>query len=367
MIVPLAAPTRFAEGEREAVMAAVRDVIDSDRWILGPAVERFETEFGAYLGFGDVVAVANGTDALTIAMCALDLEPGSAVLVAANEGGYAATACRQAGLVPVVMDIDERSMIPSVATAESAMREGVRAIVVTHLHGEAGDIHQLDAWRRDHSLRLIEDCAQATGARLDGVHVGARGDAATFSFYPTKNLGALGDAGAAVFVDATHAAKARALREYGWGDRFRVDLARGRNSRMDSLQAAALSARLPFLDSRNAARRAISGRYRASFDSSFARIHGNAKTTVAHHSVAVTLHRERLAGHLAAHGVETVVHSPYMLAEMPGIAAHAPANGAPVATSLRDRTLSLPCFAELTEAEVAHVVEAIGEWNDLIA
>jgi aminotransferase EvaB len=363
-MVPSAAPTRLSAGERSAVDAAVRDVIGGERWILGPVVERFEAEFAAYLGFGEVVGVGNGTDALVIAMCALELPPGSRVLIAANEGGYAAAACRLAGLEAVAMDVEELSMLPSVATAAASMMEDVAAIVVTHLHGEAGDIQQLDAWRRERGLALIEDCAQAVGARgIDG-HVGGRGDAATFSFYPTKNLATVGDAGAVVFTNPDHARRARALREYGWGERFRIDIARGRNSRMDALHASVLSARLPFLDERNERRRAISADYRAVLDGRVARLHGDAASTTAHHSVVVTNHRDQLADHLESRAIGTAVHYPFLVTEMPGVDVSAPAGSFPVAASLRDRVLSLPCFPELLDDEVAHVVDVIGRWSD---
>lgn len=360
MSVPNAAPTRMSAVERAAVDAAVRGVLDGDRWILGPVVDRFEAEFAAYLGFGEVVGVGNGTDALVIAMCALELAPGTGVLIAANEGGYAATAARLAGLTPVIMDVEELSMLPSVATATAAITEGVGAIVVTHLHGEAGDIHKLDAWRRERGLALIEDCAQAVGTH----GVGTRGDAATFSFYPTKNLGSVGDAGAVVLADPAAARRARALREHGWGERFRVEVERGRNSRMDALHASILSARLPFLDERNEARRAISAQYRAAFDGRLARVHGDARTTTAHHSVVVTEHRDDLASHFAARGIDTAVHYPFLVTEMPGLGTAEPAGGVPNAASLRDRTLSLPCFPELRDDEISQVLDAIGEWND---
>jgi dTDP-4-amino-4,6-dideoxygalactose transaminase len=353
--------------EREAVDAAVRQVLDGDRWILGPAVERFEADFAAYLGFGEVVGVGNGTDALVIALCALELAPGTGVLIAANEGGYAATAARLAGLEPIAMDVEELSMLPSVANATAAMTEGVGAIVVTHLHGEAGDIQQLDAWRREQGLALIEDCAQAAGSRGAAGHVGAHADAATFSFYPTKNLGTVGDAGAIAFADSTHARRARALREYGWGERFRVELDRGRNSRLDALHASVLSARLPFLDARNLERRAISAQYRAALAGRLARVHGDPETTTAHHCVVVTEHRDGLARFLESRRIGTAVHYPYLVTEMPGLVSSGPSGGVPVAASLRDRVLSLPCFAELRDEELAYVLNAIGEWNDTLA
>jgi len=347
------------------VNAAIARVVADGPWILGPSVEAFESEFAAYLGANHVVGVGNGTDALAIAFTALDLPRGSGVLVAANEGGYAATAARLAGLVPVEVDVDEFTMVPTVeqaeAAASSAASATISALVVTHLHGEASDIRALDEWRRTRGFALIEDCAQAHGARLDGVHVGLSGDAATFSFYPTKNLGAIGDGGAIAFTDSSLAERARALRQYGWGERYRVEVAGGRNSRLDPLQAAVLSARLPFLDGRNTVRREISAAYRKAVVKSDARIHGNAETTVAHHSVIVTPQRDALAALLDSRGIQSAVHYPHTLSEMPGLEIAVGAEPS-VAAGLRDRMLSLPSFPEMTDAEIAHVTDTLKEW-----
>lgn len=360
--VPTAAPTRLGDDERAAVLDAVQRVISDGPWILGPIVEQFESEFATYLGTDDVVGVGNGTDALVIALTTLELPAGSGVLVAANEGGYSATALRVAGLEPIVMDVDTVTMAPTVASAEAAMRQDVSAIVVTHLHGEATDIRDLDVWRKGLGLRLIEDCAQAHGARLQGRHVGLDGDAATFSFYPTKNLGAVGDAGAVAFSDLRHADKARALREYGWGERFRIDHSGGQNSRLDPLQASVLSARLPFLDQRNERRRAIAARYRTALDQSGARLHGDGETTVAHHAVVLTEERDTLAEFLANRGIGTAIHYPYLLSEMPGLRL-LPGVATPVAADLRNQVLSLPAFPELTTEEVERVVGALDQWS----
>jgi len=360
MIVPNAAPARMSEDERHAVSAAVESVLAADRWILGKAVQQFEEQFSHYLGFGSTVGVANGTDALVVAFGALELPVGSRVLVAANEGGYAAVACRLAGLEPVAMDVDELTMLPTSATAEAALRDSVCAIVVTHLHGEATDISELDQWRRAKGIALIEDCAQAAGARTNGNHLGFNADATTFSFYPTKNLAAVGDAGAVVFADATAAARARQLREYGWGERFRAELQGGRNSRLDELHAAVLLARLPYLDARNERRRAISARYRDA--AAPLHLHGDAASTVAHHSVILSDQRSGLAAYLEQRGVSTAVHYPHLLQEMPGLGLVAPA-ATPVASRQRERKLSLPCFPELEESEIAHVVESLEEWH----
>ena len=314
----------------------------------------FERAFAAYVGTepGLTVGVGNGTDALVLAMAALRLPAGSGVLVAADDGGYAATAARMAGLVPVATDVGPRG--PTVETAADGMRADVTALVVTHLHGDAVPLAELDQWRRDNGLFLIEDCAQAHGLRVDGRHVGLTGDAATFSFYPTKNLGAVGDAGAVLFADPASADRARSLRQYGWGERFRADLPGGRNSRLDPVQAAVLVARLPFLDARNTRRRAIAARYAEHVE-----LHGDRNTSVAHHAVALADDRDRLAAGLATRGVDTAVHYPWLVTEMPGLEmAPAPT---PQAARMRDRILSLPCFPELTDAEVDQVCEALEE------
>jgi aminotransferase EvaB len=358
--VPFAAPARMALAERADVRSAVERVLDSSVWVLGEEVEAFEHELAAYLGAPSdrqVVGVANGTDALAIAFAALDLQPGSAVLVAADEGGYAATAASQVGLRVRVMDVDPGTGVPTPLTAAAALGPHTRALVVTHLHGDAVPLEALDAWRRERGLLLVEDCAQAHGLREDGRHVGLTGDAATFSFYPTKNLGAVGDGGALVLPERD-AERARSLRQYGWGDRYRVERARGRNSRLDAVQAAVLRARLPHLDGRNARRREIANRYR-----DLVPLHGDPEGTVAHHAVAVLDdrdHRDRLRDHLAARDVATAVHYPWLVTEMPGL--DVAGGPCPVAADRRDRQLSLPCFPELEDDEVEHVCAVLREW-----
>jgi dTDP-4-amino-4,6-dideoxygalactose transaminase len=206
----------------------------------------------------------------------------------------------------------------------------------------------------------VEECAQAHGRPDAGEeNVGAHADVTTYSFYPTKNLGAAGDAGLVGFADESVAARARSLRQYGWGERFRVDLPHGRNTRLDPLQAAVLAARLPFLDERNARRRAIAAEYADALGPSV-RLHGDRVAGVAHHAVVVTEHRDDLAAHLAAAGVDTAVHNPYLDDEMPGLAAAGASTH--VAAWLRDRVLSLPCFPELTDDEIARVARSLAEW-----
>jgi dTDP-4-amino-4,6-dideoxygalactose transaminase len=354
MRVPVAAPTRLHAAEAAAVQQAAAEVIRGSDWVLGDPVTRFEAEFAAYVGgaAGSVVGVGNGTDALVVAFTALDLAVGAEVLVPADEGGYAATAARLAGLVPVPVDSGPDG--PTADTAGAGLTQQTAALVVTHLHGNAVPIVELDAWRRAHGLRLVEDCAQAHGLRVEGRHVGSTGDAATFSFYPTKNLGAVGDGGAVWFGDGVVADRARLLRQYGWGARYRVEHDRGRNSRLDPIQAAILSARLPFLDDRNARRRSIAIRYAERAD-----VLGDVTTSVAHHAVLLSDRRDSLAAGLDTRGVGTAVHYPWLVTEMPGL--DIPATAMPQAEARRERILSLPCFPEMTDAEVDAVCAALDD------
>ncbi len=367
LTVPAAAPTRLGPEENAAIERSIGSVVANGPWIGGPAVEGFESDFASYLGAREVVGVGNGTDALALAFASLELPPGSGVLIAATEGGYAATAARQVGLEPIVMDVDAETLMPTVTTAEAALESSrsvpVSAVVVTHLHGDAVELSALDPWRRMLGLRLVEDCAQAAGLRVGGGHVGLTGDVATFSFYPTKNLGALGDGGALAFTDRDLAARTRVLAQYGWTERYRIGVPGGRNSRLDSLQAAILSARLPFLDTRNATRRAISARYRVTL-APVARFYGDAETTIAHHAVAVGDSRDALADHLNARGIHTAHHYPFLDNEMPGLEL-TDSTPTPSANRLRDQSVSLPCFPELEGQEIDHVIAALEEWVDV--
>jgi aminotransferase EvaB len=362
--VPAAAPTRLGEVERGAVERAIESVVADGPWIGGSVLDTFESDFANFVGAHEVVGVGNGTDALALAFAVLDLPPGSCVLVTATEGGYAATAARQVGLEPIIMDVDSETLMPTLATANAALHgrptSVASAIVVTHLHGDAVDLSDLDQWRRGAGLRLVEDCAQAAGLRINGHHVGLVGEVATFSFYPTKNLGALGDGGALACSDSDLAVRARILAQYGWTERYRIGVAGGRNSRLDSLQAAILSARLPFLDERNRTRRAISARYRVAL-APVARLYGDVNTTIAHHAVAVSDRRDALAAHLAARDIQTARHYPYLDNEMPGLKlVHS--TRTPTANKLRDQSLSIPCFPEMEQREIDRVISALEEW-----
>ena len=360
-MIPVAAPTRLSVNERDGIIAGVTSVVDCDRWIGGAMVERFERDFADYTISEHVVGVGNGTDALCIALLALDLPPGSGLLVPANDGGYAATAARMVGLEPIAMDIDESTLVPTASTAsraESAHRGSFSAIVVTHLHGNVTPLAAIDEWRKAAGLALIEDCSQAHGAP----GIGTFGDAAAYSFYPTKNLGAIGDAGAVTFSSLGLAERARSIREYGWEkERFRSMLSGGRNSRLDPVQAAVLLARLPFLDERNERRRAIRDSYAKALSGGEDRVAGELGAGVAHHAVVVSARRDELANFLAKNEIDSQIHYPYLVQEMPGLAA---IGDTPVAAAVREQILSIPCFPEMSDGEVGRVKSALSAWQD---
>lgn len=361
--------------ERIAVESAARDTIRDLYWVGGDAVREFEEQFADFVGAHEAVGVGNGTDALVIAMKSLQLPVGSQVLVCATDGGYSAIAARQAGLTPVVIDIDHETWMPTRETAQSALTGLTSAIVITHLHGNLIMLSDIDYWRKEHGLAMIEDCAQAHGLRnTEGEHVGMLGDASTFSFYPTKNLGAVGDGGAITF--SAHAAqsgapvRARQLREYGWGERYRIELSGGMNSRLDSLQARILSARLPFLEQRNDRRNVIRSIYAEALG-----LHSNAPArasllgiglpSVVHHAVVRTRSprdREDLRDYLQQCGIQTGVHYPWLVNEMTGLELENP-EPTPVADARRNRILSIPCSPELSDEQTNRVAQALNHWS----
>ena len=354
MKVPAAAPTRLVPAEAEAVREAVARVIHDGPWILGPEVTGFEDGLGTYADLRHAVGVGNGTDALAIAFAALGLSPGAGVLVAANEGGYAATAARLAGLEPR-RDGRRRATRwrPPSRRPRAADRPGVEAIVVTHLHGDAVALAGLDALAprpRAGAGRGLRPGARPPRRRRE--HVGATGDAATFSFYPTKNLGAVGDGGA---VGLHRRGRRRAcrgrLRQYGWGDALpRRAPARPQHHGSIPLQAAVLAARLPFLDERNARRRAIAALVRRS-----ARLVGPAARRPRHHrrpprrgrdATTATRSPRTWRPRASTRRCTTRTWSTRCRAWRRREATTR------VAAALRGQILSLPCFPELTEDEI---------------
>lgn len=361
-MIPLNDLKRHQAAHDATVRQAVARVLDSGWFVLGPECNAFEAEFAAYCGVGHCIGVANGTDAIELALRALGVAADSRVATVANAGFYTSTALGAIGAQPVYVDVDESTHLMDTARLEAALgAERLDAVVVTHLYGrlhdDIGHIVQLAARR---GVPVLEDCAQAHGARRDGRSAGSFGDAAAFSFYPTKNLGALGDGGAVATQRADVAASVRRLRQYGWESKYRVAVAGGRNSRLDEMQAAILRAKLTLLDGWNARRRQIAARYgKALRAAGIACPAPSGEEYVAHLYVIRADARDALRERLAAAGVGTDVHYPISDTRQPCWGAETQWPALPVTERLAAQVLSLPCYPELTDEEVDTVIAAV--------
>lgn len=255
--VPMNDLSRALTAEQSDLAGVFADVLRSGWLVQGPQHDAFETELSAYIGAGHVVGVASGTDALELALRAVMPAGRQTVVTAANCGGYATTAARRAGFTVRYADVLPETLCLDPGHLASMVDESVGVVVVTHLYGRAADVPGVRRVCTPLGIAVLEDCAQALGAVTGEGPVGSLGDIAAFSFYPTKNLGALGDAGAVATSSAELADTVRALRQYGWKGKYRIEQDGGRNSRLDELQAPVLRRRLPRLDASNARRREI--------------------------------------------------------------------------------------------------------------
>ncbi|GIX50893.1 DegT/DnrJ/EryC1/StrS family aminotransferase [Sphaerotilus sulfidivorans] len=344
-----------------ALAAAMQRVLASGWYILGEECRQFEAEFARWCGTRHAVGVANGLDALHLILRAMDIGPGDEVIVPANTFIATWMAVSQVGAVPVPVDPrpDTGNIDPEQVAA--AITPRTRALLPVHLYGQVAEMAALRALADRYGLKLIEDAAQAHGARQHGVRAGALGDAAAFSFYPGKNLGALGDGGAITTNDDALAERLRQLRNYGSALKYHHECL-GVNSRLDELQAAILRAKLPALDAENATRQHLAQRYLAGLaDIDVGLPHTiEGGEPVWHLFVIRVAERERVQQALQARGIATLVHYP--------IACHAQAAYAdqdcpplPVASALQHQVLSLPISPVHTEAEIDAVIAALSE------
>jgi dTDP-4-amino-4,6-dideoxygalactose transaminase len=340
--------------------AAVNRVLISGWYILGREVAAFESEFAAYCGVTHCLTVANGTDALELALRSLGIGPGDAVATVANAGGYSTTAIRAVGAEPLYIDIDPATMNMSAADLAARLTPAVRAVIATHLFGRMADLRALSGVAAHAAVPLVEDCAQAHGAAIDGKKAGSWGALGCFSFYPTKNLGALGDGGAITCNDGALAQRAKSLRQYGWSSRYH-SAEYGRNSRMDEMQAAILRAKLPHLDGWNARRREIAATYSAALSGQPVECPRDfGESYVAHLYVVRTQARDRVRSALKACSIATDVHYPvpdHLQEAARGT--RASATQLPATEQAACEILTLPCYAELEEEEISAVAGAL--------
>jgi dTDP-4-amino-4,6-dideoxygalactose transaminase len=369
--IPQADPGAGYARHKQAVDAAMARVLESGRYILGEEVRAFETGFAAWLGVRNAVGVASGTDAIELALRALDIGPGSAVICPSHTAVATVAAIQQAGARPVLVDVDPLTYTLSAPAVETALRHrktfggcAPAAIVAVHLYGQPADMRGLLDVAGRYKLRVVEDCAQSHGARLGGRFTGGWGDAAAFSFYPTKNLPACGDGGAVVTNDDRIAERVRLLRQYGW-DAERQSLVPGVNSRLDELQAAILRVRLKTLEADNARRRAIAERYSAGLPPCILPpARGEGVEHVFHQYVIRTPRRDELRRSLAEAGIATAVHYPVPVHRQPAYRdAKLTAGDLAATEALCSEIVSLPMYPELSDDDVDRVIEAISDWD----
>ena len=358
--VPFASPAPRGD-EAAAVRAALERVIGSGWYVLGPEVEAFEHEFAAASGAAHAVGVGNGTDALALILRALDIGPGDEVITTSLSAAYTALAIVMAGARPVFADIDGSRHTIDPSAVEASITSRTRAVLPVHLYGQAADLTPLCAIAAAHRIAIIEDCCQAHLATADGRPVGTVGVAGAFSFYPTKNLGALGDAGAVVTNDEALAQRLRRLRNGGQQDRYRhAEI--GVNSRLDELQAAVLRARLPFLPAATARRRTLAAMYRTGLADARVDVPPVFDPAHVYHLFVVRSRgRDLLQQHLAARGIETLVHYPVPIPRQAAFAAVAA--DCPEAERACAELLSLPLHTALSSADVAAVCEGVRSYR----
>jgi dTDP-4-amino-4,6-dideoxygalactose transaminase len=340
-------------------------VITSGYYVLGPNVKAFESEFAAWCGVAECVSVANGTEALELGLRSLGVTAGKSVAVVANAAMYGTTATLACGAEPVFVDIDPITfaMDPKALEAVLATRH-IDTVIVTHLYGKLADMPAFKGLSEKYGFTIFEDCAQAHGARDEqGRKAGSFGTAASFSFYPTKNLGALGDGGAVVTNDPRIAEKVRQLRQYGWTAKYCNVLPGGRNSRLDEIQAAFLRVMLPMLDGWNARRRNVANRYSKEIRNKKITVPPvGGDNIVAHLYVIRTTDRPSLQRHLAEAQIGSEVHYPVPDYRQPLFDERFAHVKLPITEACSDTVLTLPCFPELTDEEVARVIEACNKW-----
>jgi dTDP-4-amino-4,6-dideoxygalactose transaminase len=342
---------------------AWNSVLDHGGFVGGPEVGRFESAFAGYGGVGHCAGVGNGTDALELALVGLRIGPGHEVLVPTNTFVATAEAVCAVGATPRFVDVLPDTLLMDPDAAAAAIGPDTAAILVVHLFGQMADVVALSELAERHGLLLIEDAAQAHGAMADGRRAGAFGDAAGFSFFPAKNLGALGDAGAVVTDDEALADCVRALRNYGSEVKYQHRL-RGTNSRLDELQAALLRVKLKYVDEDTRLRRRVAMRYLEGIRQPRVALPfaARAEAHAWHLFVLRCRHRDALQRHLAACGIQTQVHYPLPPHRQPAYAGLLDLR-LPLAERLHEEVLSLPLSPTLADADVARVIAAVNAFR----
>lgn len=353
---------------RAEIDAAMGAVLESPAYILGEVVERFEAAFAAYIGVSHGIGVNNGTDAIHLALRALDIGVGDEVITVSHTAVATVVAVRMSGATPVLCDVDPRTRTIDPLVVARSITERTKAILAVHLYGHPVPLDELKALCEHHGLKLIEDCAQAHGAMYRGRMVGSIGDVSAFSFYPTKNLGAIGDGGMVLTGLPQVASRLRALRQYGW-DTPQYSLVEGWNSRLDPLQAAVLHVKLGHLDRHVERRRELAAGYTAALAGLPLVLPGQEPgCRHAYHLYVVELNdrgtRDALLGHLAGQGIGAGVHYPFPVHLQPAYKGWVRTTAMPVTEALAGTVLSLPVHPDLSGADHNRVCTVVRGFFD---
>jgi dTDP-4-amino-4,6-dideoxygalactose transaminase len=375
VLIPAADPKSSYLACKEEIDAAILTVLESGSYILGEQVTSFEEEFASYLGVKFVLGTASGTDALEIALRACGVGPGDGVFTVSHTAVATVSAVESAGAIPVLIDVDPQTCTLRPDDLEEAIisllekRQSIplrpAAIVPVHLYGQPADMPGIMEIADRYGLRVIEDCAQAHGAKIGGTKVGAWGDLAAFSFYPTKNLGALGDGGAVATNNPKLADRVSLLRQYGWKQRYISEIS-GINSRLDELQAAVLRIKLRYLDADNGLRRRIADTYDEMLSGTDLVLPSSISNNfhVFHQYVIATRDRDDLQSHLRFDGIGTAIHYPVPVHLQPAYQNRliTAKKGLNITEKICREILSLPMYPHLTETNARRVCDSVLAW-----
>jgi dTDP-4-amino-4,6-dideoxygalactose transaminase len=365
--IPQTNPKANYLAHREEIEHAIARVLEGGFYILGGEVAEFEREFAAYVGVSHGIGTGSGTDALQLALRACGIGPGDTVITVAHTAVATVAAIELAGATPVLIDVDPRTFTLDPNRLGDALKversASPKAVIPVHLYGHPADMPAIMDIATRAGLRVIEDCAQSQGAAISGRKTGSWGDMAAFSFYPTKNLGALGDAGALLSNDPGLAGRARQLREYGWRERHISEIP-GLNTRLDELQAAILRVKLQYLDAENEQRRRLANLYENLLNRTPLLLPeaGDEVFHVYHQYVVRSQQRDALRVHLRAHGIGTQIHYPVPIHLQPAYRHRIRSLGMERTEEIARQILSLPMYPELTENDIQAISDCVARW-----
>ncbi len=348
-------------GNSELLKEQISELVTVGPYLNGAFTREFEQEFAKFIGTNWSIGVSSGTTALELAIKSLNLPEGSPVALAANAGGYASIAVLNSGMTPYYVEVDKSGLLELTALANEI--DNFALVIITHLYGQAADVERIYTFLKSRGKFLIEDCAHSTGAKLGNKRLGDFSDVSAFSFYPTKNLGAAGDAGAICTSDEVLYKRILDLRQYGWSERYFSSTSKGGNYRVDEIQCLILLRQLEKLDQSNSMRRDIWRRYKSATQSTAYSLLGSDELSfVAHLGVFLVPERVKFQNFMDSRGIDTAIHYPFPDFLQPGISRNLELR-LPLTEKFCNSVVTIPLFPEMTELEISRVESAIFEFT----